>query len=410
MAISPVITQVPGGTKVNDTFYADQGDADSAIPSVPAAQPAPVATNKIVVTAGPAQAKFNQNSSDLSTLLGTLNQTPLNQDTSVATVGNTNDSYTQLLDKMSANSDAATKALISSIQSQRASNGAKIENEAKNYESGLQLLGIQKNEAQSTPDLLQGQIKNQESVAEQKLRDLDVQTNKAIMDANTAKDNNDLKTLQQKMDYIKTLNTQKQDALKTIADKFTSSATIADNVVAGVYDQLQGLAPEDQQTYLHKAADTYGIPYGSFVQAVAKQKYNTENQALTLAEKRKTLAGGGAAEKLLTPSEAASYIKNNPLVDISAGDSVADANQAVSDANQFTKILDTDVNDPNAEANNIKGPQGYLTYDYGTKLLNAIPAGVNKAQFVIQNRDVFNKHLDQYGLTDTEIKKIKDAQ
>ncbi len=411
MASSPVINPTPAGTTVNGTFYPNLGNSDSAFPSNqnPAAQPAP----KVVVTAGPAQAKFNQNSSDLSTLLAGLNQPNNQTKDTTATLDNTNDSYTQLLDKLSARSDAGTQALISSIQAQRSQNGAKIENEAKNYESGLQLLGIQKNEAQSTPDLLAGQIKNQEDVAQQKLQALDVETNKAIMDAQTAQSNNDLKTLQDKMAYIKQLNTQKQDALKAEADRLTSSATIASDVIAGVYDQLQKLSPADQLAYLHKAADTYGIPYGSFVAAVAKQQYTQQDQALTLAEKEKILSGGGA-DKILTPSEAASYVKNSPLVDISAGDSVGDANAAVAAANTFTKSLNAFVADPNnLDENGNLNPADFQA------TLAGIPAGLNRtailqalAPYVDTSTGIFSGQSKaqleaKYGITAADLKILK---
>ncbi len=362
--------------------------------------------NNVVSTAGPATSEFNTHSSNLNTMLTSLNQTPAKVPGSDLNVGNVNDPYTRMLDRMSASSDAATKALISTIQAQRAQHGATLDNQYENYKRGLALLGIQHNAAQATPDLLMGHIQQAETEHQQKLGQLDVEMNKAIMDANTAKDKNDLATLRDKMDYIDKLKKEKQDYLKNIADQMTASNTIADNVVAGVYDNLQKLSPADKESYLVAVSQKYGISLGSLTAALTKQKQAAEDRALSIANTKSIMAnrgGAGGSEKILTPAVIKSLTSQNPLLDLPYGTTQAEALAAQQAATDWQKAVETDYTDPE----NL-GPQGYLTYDYGKKLFSNFPSGVSKTQFVINNRDLFNhdKHLKEYGLTDAEIKII----
>lgn len=225
--------------------------------------------NQLVVNGGNAGNEFNQNSGNLAGLLAQHNQVPTK---ATPTVGNTNDAYTQMLDRLGSTSDLANKALISTIQAQRSQRGATINAQYDNYKRGLQMLGIQHNEAQSTPDLLMGHIQQAENEHQAKLGALDVEMNKALIDAQSAKDNKDLGTLKEKMSYVKQLKQEQQDELKNIADQMNYQTKIAESQAGQYYDAMQKLDPKDQEAFLQAVAKKFNLPLGTLVESIAKEK------------------------------------------------------------------------------------------------------------------------------------------
>lgn len=268
---------------------------------IPGANPAPTITAPIVtpvkspvVTAAPAVAQYNTYTGQLQNMLANLNQPATNNVTNPgkATVGNTSDAYTQMLDNLSATSSAATKALINSIQAQRANQGARIDAQYANYKNALQSLGIQHNEAQFTPDLLAGHINAAESEHQQKISALNTETNKALMDAEKAQAEGDLGTLKAKMEYIKQLNQEKQDYLKNIAENMGYESKINTEYAGQVYDQLQKLNDADKEAYLHALANKYasqGVSVMGLVKALQEIKTAREKEALDVAAKKATI-------------------------------------------------------------------------------------------------------------------------
>jgi hypothetical protein len=313
------------GTQASATsFYPNLGNADSAFPNAAPVVTPPV-SNNVVTTSSTAKNEFNTHSNTLDNMLANLNQTPT-KSSNTATVGNTNDAYTQMLDRTSQNSDLATKALIGTIQAGRANSANRLNTEYNNYKSGLQLLGIQHNDAQATPDLLMGHIQQAENEHQAKIQQLDVETNKALMDAKVAKDNGDLAVLKEKMSYIKDLNQQKQDYLKNIADQMGAETKIADNIVGGVYTELNKLAPADKEKYLQAVASKYNISLGSLVKAMTTEKERLTDRSvknakvattkLTLSEKKDNVYSG--INQLLSPNvkdkDGVPYIDENGFI------------------------------------------------------------------------------------------------
>ena len=107
------------------------------------------------------------------------------------------------------------------------------------------------------------------------------------------------------------------------------------------------------------------------------------------------------AEKVVTTAQLNYAKKNNPYVDADLTNTKAELDSYIKTAKVFSKIVNTDFKDKK----NL-GPKGYFTYDYGNKLINALPEGINVAGFVKANRDKFDKHLDSYGLSQEDIDKI----
>lgn len=248
--------------------------------------------NNLVVTSGPAKQQFAQTSSDLSKMLATLNQQPVvvGAEKDTPSLDNTNDAYTQTLDRIAGSSDEATKALVSSIQAGRQNQKNSVDSTYENYKSGLQLLGIQHNEAQATPDLLMGHIQQAENEHQAKITQLDIETNKALMDAKKAETEGKLSILKEKMAYVKQLKDEKNNYLKNIADQMTAQKTIADVQAGQYYDALEKLNPADKEKFLIALAKKNNLPVGSLVDALTKEKERRDDRDLTRADKLSTMA------------------------------------------------------------------------------------------------------------------------
>lgn len=242
-------------------------------------------TNPIVVSATPATNQYNQYTSQLNGYLSALNNTPNNANPAApattdnpagtATISNTNDAYTQTLDNVSKTSSAATQALINSIQAQRATQQNTTDAQYNNYKGALQQLGIQHNEAQFSPDLLTSHINAVESAHQEKLNSIQTEMNKAMLDAESAQQKNDLSTLKDKMTYIDTLNKQRQDYLKNIADNLTATSKINDTYAGQIYDNLQNLSPNEQEAYIQAVAQKYasqGVSLDGLAKSLASIK------------------------------------------------------------------------------------------------------------------------------------------
>lgn len=251
-------------------------------------------TNNLVVSSGPANSEFNDHSSELSKMLGQLGNTQNpNPNSDTPTVGNTSDSYTQMLDGLSKTSDASTKALIGTINASRANRANALNTQYSDYKQGLQLLGIQHNEAQATPDLLMGHIQQAENEHQAKLQALDVETNKALMDAEKAQKEGDLSILKEKMSYVKELKAEKQNILKNIADNLSYETKIADTEAAQYYDKLNTLNPADKEAFLTALSKKFNVSLGSLTKAMVTEKERRDKVALDTADKKSIIAARG---------------------------------------------------------------------------------------------------------------------
>lgn len=288
-----------------------------------------------------------KNSSYLTNLLSNLGngvQQPNPNDPTNVNSPNYSDAVTQGLDAMSARSDAATKRLIQNVQATRVRNGNAVDTDYNNYKSGLQLLGIQHNDAQFTPDLLQGHIQQAENEHMQKINDLDMELNKAVADATDAQENNDFKTLQEKTDYIKQL---KQDQKTAITDMYTglSNQTKSSDIEAhDIYDSLQTLDPNDQEAFINAVANKFNLPVAALVQSLADEKgkrttadLKTQNSQATLD--KKSGSGGSSTFKIST-----NVAKISPQFEaIKGGDGYIDPQKWVTARANWNKLGGTDA-------------------------------------------------------------------
>lgn len=268
--------------------------------------------NNLVVTSGNSRTATNQASSSLDAAYAQFGITDPNQpnntnnggsDTTTDTAGTDADPYIQQLKTISSNSDAASKLLIQNILTSKQTQSNSVDSQYDNYKRGLQLLGIQHNDAQSAPELLMGHIQQAENDHQSKLQTIVANTNKALATAQTARDNGDFKELQAQMNYVKQLNTEKQTELKNYNDTLTKQPKVAGDVAHSVYSTLQTLSPDDQQAFIQAVAGQYKLPLGVLTTALTDEKAKADAADVKSQTAQATL-DSKTADKLLSPSEA----------------------------------------------------------------------------------------------------------
>lgn len=242
-----------------------------------------------------------KNSSDLNALIASydVNNT-LNTPANDPNNPNYSDATTMSLSNLAKTSDVATQRLIANVEAQRQRNANKIDTQYENYKNGMKLLGIQHNDAQFTPDLLQGHIQQAENEHVQKIQDIDAELNKAIADATDAQTSNNFKILQEKMDYINKLKTAKKDEISNMYNTLSAQTKSSDIQAHQIYNTLQTLSPTDQETFIHTIAKRFNLPIGTLVQSLADEKSNREASNVKIDNAKATLnnktnpSGGGS--------------------------------------------------------------------------------------------------------------------
>lgn len=220
-----------------------------------------------------------KNNADLNSYLTSLknNNTtttpPINQNNSVGTQDvQPTDPILDSLTRLGNNSDIATKNLIATTMAKYQNERNKVNTQYDDYKRGLQELGIQHNEAESTPDLLAGHIQQATNDQMSKIHDLDAEESKAVVDAKNAQDNNDFKTLQDKMTYLKTIKQDKVNAIKNLYDSLGQQNKASTDEAHDIYDVLQTITPDQQEAVIQAVAKQYNLPVVSLVQALKDEK------------------------------------------------------------------------------------------------------------------------------------------
>ncbi len=233
--------------------------------------------SQLVVTSGPARAELSKYSSALDSALtqfGLGNAPQVNPDGTPVKADPEaySDAYTQSLDTQAKSSDDATKAMIATIQSQDQSKRNQLDAQYDNYKRGLALLGIQHNDAQSTPDLLLGHEQQAQNEYSTKVNALDLEERKAMMDAASARDAKKTQIVKEKMDYVKQIQKEKKAALTDLYSQISKQKTASADEAHAIYETLQKLSPGDQQAFIQEVSKKFGIPLGTLVTALADER------------------------------------------------------------------------------------------------------------------------------------------
>lgn len=426
-AISPPKPVVP--TIVDDAANKDTSSAlkntqigpvvSPLTPTVDAGQiPFQDAENPLIVTSKNFQTGINNASSGLDSSLRNINPNypypaPPATPTTTTDTGSNNtadysDGFTKQLDAIASSSNDSTKSLIASIHAARANQQGQLDTKYQQYERGLQLLGVEKGSAAATPELLSGQLIQAENQHQQKISDLVAKETKAVMDAQQARDDGNLKLMTEKMSYLQTIQKQKATALKDYYDTLTSSGKAADSVAASVSSKVMALDPSQREAYLTNVATQYQIPLDSLVSSVAAYQQSQSKADLEEENIRSQINNRGSEsnEKALTPSALTSLSKQNPLIKLDYGTTASEAQQAVANASALSKAIVSDFSDPKSGA----VVNGRYTYDYIKKALSNLPEGIDRIGFLSSIKGQLGlgkyKNAKNYGITQDEFDEL----
>jgi hypothetical protein len=277
------------------------------------------APSKIINTSTNSRIQTNQASSALEQALAkmNMNNNPQGNKETVDNSGTESDPIMMSLEKLQNSSDAATKSLIASTRAAYQNQKSKVTMQYEDYKRGLQELGIQTNQARSTPDLLAGHIQKAGNDQMEKINSLTAEESKAVMDAMNAKENNDFRVLKEKMDYVKQIKQEKANAIKEMYDNIANAGKIADIQAHDIYDTLQGLGDADKEAFIQAVANKYNIPLLSLVTALKDEKIAREDKAKADAKK------AGTGTEKITVQNASAEIKSH-LKPISQGGILGD--------------------------------------------------------------------------------------
>lgn len=275
-APAPTGASTASVTPTSDTGQVPYKDAGNAPPATPP-------PSALINTSTQSRTATNNSSASLAAALAAVGQSAPGNNANASAESpiselSPSDPFVQGLNSLQATEDAATKSLIASTQAAYSNNLNSVNQQYTSYKAGLQQMGIESNAAQSSPDLLAGQIQSAANAQLSKIQGLQATLTKTIMDAQTAQANDDFKTLQEKMTYANQLQTEKTDAIKNMYDTITAQKTASDDEAAAIYSTMQSLDPSDQESYINAVAQQYNIPVTNLVSSLAAYS-NTQSKA-----------------------------------------------------------------------------------------------------------------------------------
>lgn len=300
-------------TSLNKTNAGKAGYTPLAIDGKygPLTQAAASGSSNLINTSGASRTSFMNNSNDLANAEKNLGLAAPTNPTDPATGSGATpavaDPIISGLDSLKTANDNASNSLIASTQASYQNQINAADKQFESYKGGLQLLGIQHNEAQSSPDLLMGHIQQAALDHLDKINSLKAEEAKTIMDAKTAQANNDFKSLEDATTRLKDIQTEKATALKAMNDTITNSSKLAQAQIdpasaKQMYDTLQTLDDSDKQAFIEAVASKFGLSplavvqsLGSIVSASDKADLASKNAKATLTNKLTTKAKKAAA-------------------------------------------------------------------------------------------------------------------
>lgn len=147
----------------------------------------------------------------------------------------------------------------------------------------------------------------------------------------------------------------------------------------GVTGDQIGLAISNAATK-KKAADAATEKASQYTLTEGEAKYDANGNRI--AYNPKTYDPKTAADaKALVPSDIASINKQNPLLNLSYGETTDTAKAAIATANSISQGLQTAYKNPSLVRN------GYYTYQYINDALNNLPSGISRTGFLSSIKD-----------------------
>lgn len=329
------------------------------------------------------------------------------------TMTNQPDPYEQYLTNK-ANSLMTTPDTPGTDEKNAASAGAKLQTKAETdfaaYKAGLETLGIQSGLSKYAPGLQADRMINAANNETQKLSDIQDKEQLTIAKAKQARIDKNATVLKDTLSELRQIKQDKATELQHQLSKRTQDITVAKAAAPHLLTALKGLDPAAHEAMILQTAKDNNVNPSTLVDALTQEAYTQQHDANTLAIQQKTLDKvSGGSDAILTPSVLATLTKSNPILNLPYGTTKQEALGATAAADAFTKAVSTDFG---SNDTSIVGKQGYLTYDYVKKLTGALPATIDKVNFLtkLYNDNMLtpklDKHAADYGISKAEATKI----
>ncbi len=263
-------------------------------------------TNQLIVTGTNPAKEFAKNTQEINQMIEgraaanatgntTANTADGTGDNANADLSNYSDSYTQMLDKISATSDKATQNLIATIKAKKANQLTSVNDNYDRLESGLMSLGLSTGEINYSPEMVYGKITQAENQRTQKLQQLDQEEATAQLEAQQAAEKNDFELLKERKDYIKEIKNQKLELLKQNYETLSYENKIGEEQATQVYDELQKMPEDKKLPFLQTLADKFNIPLVALTSQVSElgRKRNKSSGSTASTTKTKNTAISG---------------------------------------------------------------------------------------------------------------------
>lgn len=273
MAIDSSLTPTVASTNPNSNGIVGSSSASSAILDANQALDKHIATLQPTtppVMTGPTTAPGAPTSTTTTT-----DQPTEQQQIDQVNASPVSDQYTNMLQSMMGRSNATTASLISGIQANRANLENKANDAFDRYSKGLQVLGLQNGSMQATPELMKAQLMQAENDHLAKIQSLDQEEQKAVAEAENARDNNQYKLMVESMNYAQKIRAAK---VKAITDLYTSQtkqdatyqkqATFAGQ---SIYNALKNVPAAKQADTILAISKSLGIPAHYVMEAYQNQ-------------------------------------------------------------------------------------------------------------------------------------------
>lgn len=201
-------------------------------------------------------------------------------------IDNELNTYVSNLDDISKRSSLATQNLIRGIGADYTARKAEESDSNSRYMRGLQLLGIQGNDAQATPILHAGTLRSAEIAGHKELARLDGEERKLIAEAEQAQLDNDFRLFNEKMNAYKSARAEKNKVVSDLYDQALNRRKLEEadielvsSYATGLYDEFSKLNETEKAAYVQEVANQLGVSTMAVVAAMASEKQNRIEKA-----------------------------------------------------------------------------------------------------------------------------------
>ncbi len=199
------------------------------------------------------------------------------------------------LQTLQTNADAVTKSMIASTMAQYQNQKNTAEKQGENYRLGLESLGIKTGAAQTTPDILSGHIQAAANDTLAKISSINNDMNKALLDIQSAKAENDFKRIQMATDRYQQLEKNKRDAITAMHDDILFGQKQLTYSAPALLESFNTLTSDtDKTNYINEIAKRDGVSPMDVIAAIKGAQADANKTALEAENTKSLIASRGA--------------------------------------------------------------------------------------------------------------------